>query len=219
MANLVTLNLKDLLKDRIKMQNYCWVCFSSVIGLFSTLYYLGTWIRENNSTKWAEGLRFVQFQKNSCCHRVLKNSPYSVLFGSEPKVGLSSTPLNPSIFDVITTEEELTAELTLSNNDVIDVNSSTDVDDELNVNELKISEPDISDESDDDQQLNIIQQKKANKLLTERIQKTNVIRETARAGQKRQADDFLNNTAKRHKFADLNVGDNVVSKVYSNALH
>ncbi|CAM4890692.1 unnamed protein product [Rotaria socialis] len=69
---------------------------------------LGRWIRENNSNKWTEGLRFVKFQKNSCFHRVLNNSPYAVLFGNQPKLGLSSTCLHPSIFNDITTEEELT---------------------------------------------------------------------------------------------------------------
>ncbi|CAF5167720.1 unnamed protein product, partial [Rotaria magnacalcarata] len=48
---------------------------------------LGTWIPENNSTKWAKGLRFVQFPKNSCFHRVLNNSPYAILFGNQPKLG------------------------------------------------------------------------------------------------------------------------------------
>ncbi|CAF4530271.1 unnamed protein product, partial [Rotaria magnacalcarata] len=48
---------------------------------------LGTWIPETNSTKWAKGLRFVQFPKNSCFHRVLNNSPYAILFGNQPKLG------------------------------------------------------------------------------------------------------------------------------------
>ena len=41
---------------------------------------LATWIRENSCNKWSQGLPFVQFQKNSCHHRVIKHSPYSVLF-------------------------------------------------------------------------------------------------------------------------------------------
>ena len=54
-----------------------------------------------------QGLHSVQFQKNSCHHRVIKYSPYSVLFGHEPKIGLASTSLPSSIFDNVTTEEEL----------------------------------------------------------------------------------------------------------------
>jgi len=167
-------------------------------------------------------LRFVQFQKNSCFHRVLNNSPYAVLFGNEPKLGLSSTSLNPSIFNDITTEEELTNELGILTNDAIDVNSCTSdsEEDELNIDELKIDEPNINDELNDNDQLNITEpNKKNNELLTNRVKRTNDIRETARHGQKRQADEFLQNTAKRHKLADLNVGDNVVSNIYSNTIH
>ncbi|CAF3516224.1 unnamed protein product [Rotaria socialis] len=172
---------------------------------------LGTWIRENNSTKWAEGLRFVQFQKNSCFHRVLNNSPYAVLFGNQPKLGLSSTSLHPSIFNDITTEEELTNELGLLTNDALDVNSSASDSEE---DELKIDEPNINDELKDNDQLNITEQNEKNdELLTNRAKRTNDIRETARQGQKRQADEFLRNTAKRHKLADLNVGDNVLIPV------
>ncbi|CAM4848069.1 unnamed protein product [Rotaria magnacalcarata] len=78
---------------------------------------IGTWIRENQSKKWSHGLRFVQFQKNSCHHRVLQHSPYSVLFGHEPKVGLASTSLPASIYDNLITEEELERELQLPKTD------------------------------------------------------------------------------------------------------
>ncbi|CAF1676613.1 unnamed protein product, partial [Didymodactylos carnosus] len=39
----------------------------------------------------------------------------------------------------------------------------------------------------------------------------NKIRQAAREGQKRQADEFLQRTAKKQKLANFNVGDNVVS--------
>ncbi|CAM4741905.1 unnamed protein product [Rotaria magnacalcarata] len=159
---------------------------------------LGTWIPENNSTKWAKGLRFVQFPKNSCFHRVLNNSPYAILFGNQPKLGLSSTSLHPSIFNDITTEEELTNELGLLTNDAIDVNSCASDSEE---DELKIDEPNINDELKDNDQLNITEQNEKNdELLSNRAKRTNDIRETARQ-------------AKRHKLADLNVGDNVLIPV------
>ncbi|CAF3791028.1 unnamed protein product, partial [Rotaria socialis] len=172
---------------------------------------LGTLTHENNSTKWAEGLRFVQFQKNSGFHRVLNNSPYAVLFGNQPKLGLSSTSLHPSIFNDITTEEELTNELGLLTNDALDVNSCASDSEE---DELKIDEPNINDELKDNDQLNITEQNEKNdELLTNRGKRANDIRETARQGQKRQADEFLRNTPKRHKLADLSVGDNVLIPV------
>jgi len=156
------------------------------------------------------------FKKNSCFHRVLNNSPYSLLFGNQPNFGLSSTSLNPSIFNDITTEEELIDELDILTNDVIDVNSCTSNSEE---DELNIDEPNINDELNDNDQLSMTEQNtKKNELLTKRVKRTNNIRETARQGQKRRADEFLQNTAKRHKLADLNVGDNVVSNIYSNPI-
>ncbi|CAF4145939.1 unnamed protein product, partial [Adineta steineri] len=181
-----------------------------------------TWIHKNNSTKWAEGLRFVQYQKNACFHRILNNSPYAVLFGNESKLGLSSTSLNPSIFNDITTEEELINEFGILTNDVDDVNSCTSdsEQDGLKFNELIIAELndnnqlDNNNKLDDNNVLNIIEQNKNNNdLLTNRVKKTNNIREVGRHGQKRQADEFLQNITKRHKLADLNVGDNVLVPV------
>ncbi|CAF4318766.1 unnamed protein product, partial [Rotaria magnacalcarata] len=53
----------------------------------------------------------------SCHHRVLQHSPYSVLFGHEPKVGLASISLPASIYDNLITEEELEHELQLPKTD------------------------------------------------------------------------------------------------------
>ncbi|CAF4156876.1 unnamed protein product, partial [Rotaria sp. Silwood1] len=91
---------------------------------------------------------------------------------------LSSTSLNPSIFNDITTEEELTNELGILTNDAIDVNSCTSdsEEDELNTDELKIDEPNVNDELDDNDQLNITEQdEKNNELLTNRDKRTNDI--------------------------------------------
>ncbi|CAF4079766.1 unnamed protein product, partial [Adineta steineri] len=75
-------------------------------------------------------------------HPILNNSPYAVLFGNESKLGLSSTSLNPSIFNDITTEEELINEFGILTNDVDDVNSCTSdsEQDGLKFNELIIAE-------------------------------------------------------------------------------
>ncbi|CAF1096962.1 unnamed protein product [Didymodactylos carnosus] len=166
---------------------------------------IGTWIRENSCKKWSQGLRFVQFQKNSCHHRVLKHSPYSVLFGHEPKIGLTSTSLHPSIFDSITTEEELEKELgipAVADQDTIDEGESS------HETEGKGSKNDDEESSgeQDGQDLDM-------SPLNDRIQRTNEIRQDAREGQKRQADQFLQNTFKKQKLANLNVGDNVLVSV------
>ena len=70
---------------------------------------LATWLSENNSTQWSEGLRFIQFQKNRSYHRVIGQSPYKALFGSDPKVRLSSSSVPRDLLPDIQTEEDLQA--------------------------------------------------------------------------------------------------------------
>ncbi|CAC5414153.1 unnamed protein product [Mytilus coruscus] len=70
---------------------------------------LATWLSENNSRQWSEGLRFIQFQKNRSYLRVIGQSPYKALFGSEPKVGLSSSSVPRDLLPDIQTEEDLEA--------------------------------------------------------------------------------------------------------------
>jgi hypothetical protein len=66
-----------------------------------------TWTQENKNSHWSEGLRFVQFQKNRSYHRTIEQSPYKALFGSDPKVGLSSSAIPKELLDTLETEEDL----------------------------------------------------------------------------------------------------------------
>ncbi|XP_049886670.1 KRAB-A domain-containing protein 2-like [Pectinophora gossypiella] len=45
---------------------------------------ISSWLKDKNSTKWSEGLRYVQFMKNRAFHSGIKQSPYKALFGIEP---------------------------------------------------------------------------------------------------------------------------------------
>jgi hypothetical protein len=56
--------------------------------------------------QWSEGLRFVQFQKNRSHHRVINQPPYKVLFGADPKFGLSSS-IPKELLPQLETEEDL----------------------------------------------------------------------------------------------------------------
>jgi len=37
---------------------------------------LATWLQDNRTKKWSEGLKFVQFMKNRSLHSEIKCSPY-----------------------------------------------------------------------------------------------------------------------------------------------
>jgi hypothetical protein len=49
---------------------------------------LATWMRENRSTKWSLGSKFVQLKKNHTYHKGNKKTPYETTFGITISLGL-----------------------------------------------------------------------------------------------------------------------------------
>ena len=70
---------------------------------------LVAWLGDNDCTDWPIGLKFVQFAKNTSYHSGIKQSPYSALFGIEPRVGLRSTALPNEILERMVSEDDLIA--------------------------------------------------------------------------------------------------------------
>ena len=70
---------------------------------------LAAWMTDNNTQDWSLGLRFVQNMKNSSYHSGIKCTPYSAMFGTEPKVGLTSSSLPSEIIERLQTEDDLLA--------------------------------------------------------------------------------------------------------------
>ncbi|XP_068235771.1 KRAB-A domain-containing protein 2-like [Palaemon carinicauda] len=68
---------------------------------------LKIWMYENQSSRWTIGVHFVQWQINISEHETIKTSPFKVMFGMEPKVGLASTVIPPNMLGNIRTEEYL----------------------------------------------------------------------------------------------------------------
>ncbi|XP_070175356.1 uncharacterized protein [Littorina saxatilis] len=69
---------------------------------------LTTWAIDNDTTKWAEGLRFVQLQKNSSPHRNLNNrTPLEVFCGRKKTSGLERTCLPKEVIARLEKEEDL----------------------------------------------------------------------------------------------------------------
>lgn len=74
---------------------------------------LSRWLEANNTNKWSEGLKFVQFIKNREYDSGLNCSPYEAMFGLKLKFGLKAS-LPPETLLSINTEEDL--ELYLKSN-------------------------------------------------------------------------------------------------------
>lgn len=68
---------------------------------------LATWLTDNKTNKWSEGLKFVQFMKNRSLHHGIKCSPYEAMFGTRAKIGLKSTSLPESIIHKLKSDEDL----------------------------------------------------------------------------------------------------------------
>lgn len=85
---------------------------------------LATWLTDNRTKKWSEGLKFIQFMKNRSLHSGIKCSPYEAMFGTKAKIGLKSTLLPINIISDLRTEEDLETALNSisttsnSNNDI-----------------------------------------------------------------------------------------------------
>lgn len=62
---------------------------------------------DNQTNKWSEGVRFVQFMKNRAYHSAIKRSPYEAMFGCPAKVGLSSSIIPQGILHSLKNEEDL----------------------------------------------------------------------------------------------------------------
>jgi len=61
----------------------------------------------NNTTKWSEGLRFVQAMKNRTYHEGIKCSPYEAMFGVPMQLGIANSVLPRNLTIKMTTEEDL----------------------------------------------------------------------------------------------------------------
>ncbi|CAF1109465.1 unnamed protein product [Brachionus calyciflorus] len=94
-------------------------------------------MRENKSTKWTLGLKFVQLQKNHSHHSGIKCTPYKALFGIETPLGLSSTSIPIEEWSKLSSTKQLfetvgyeapEADLCpdLSDNDDVDVFNSSE---------------------------------------------------------------------------------------------
>ena len=70
---------------------------------------LVAWLSDNNSKDWTTGIKFVQFQNNSAYHSGIKCSPYSAMFGSEARIGLTSSSLPNELMSTIESEADLFA--------------------------------------------------------------------------------------------------------------
>ena len=72
---------------------------------------LACWMRENDTTKWADGLRCVQWQKNNRLHSGIGRTPFNAMFGEHRYSDTNGNALPDEVWATLTTEEDLTVAL------------------------------------------------------------------------------------------------------------
>jgi hypothetical protein len=68
---------------------------------------LTAWLADNKTTKWSDGLKYVQVKKNRSFHRGINRSPYEAMFGCPQRIGLADSDVPTDLLETVTSEEDL----------------------------------------------------------------------------------------------------------------
>ena len=68
---------------------------------------LGGWMKTNNTKHWSVGCKIVQWRVNTQHHSTLKDTPYHLVYGMHPRVGISNLPISQSVLKNLVTEAQL----------------------------------------------------------------------------------------------------------------
>ena len=69
---------------------------------------ISNWMNENKLTNWAQALPFIQWRCNTQIHRGIGNrTPYHLMFGQHPQVGISNLPIDKSLLKDLATEMDV----------------------------------------------------------------------------------------------------------------
>ena len=69
---------------------------------------ISNWMHENQSMHWAQALPFIQWRCNTQIHRGIgERTPYHLMFGQHPQVGISNLPIDKSLLKDLATEMDV----------------------------------------------------------------------------------------------------------------
>lgn len=69
---------------------------------------ISNWMHENKSKHWAQSLPFIQWRCNTQIHRGIGNrTPYHLMFGQHPQIGISNLPIAPNMLAGLATEMDV----------------------------------------------------------------------------------------------------------------
>ena len=63
------------------------------------------WTHDNKSTHWVQSIPLIQWCYNTQVHRGIDGqTPYHLMFGQHPQVGISNLPIAPNLLSTLATE-------------------------------------------------------------------------------------------------------------------
>jgi hypothetical protein len=66
------------------------------------------WVDETNDINhWSVGCKLVQWRVNTQYHRTLKDTPYHLVYGMHPRVGIFNLPISQRVLLNLVTEAQL----------------------------------------------------------------------------------------------------------------
>ena len=68
---------------------------------------LGGWMKTNATNHWSIGCKIVQWRINTQHHSTVKDTPYHLVYGMHPRVGISNLPLSDTVLTKLLTEAQL----------------------------------------------------------------------------------------------------------------
>ena len=68
---------------------------------------LAGWMKTNNSKHWSIGCKLVQWRVNTQHHRTINDTPYHLVYGQHPRIGISNLPISDDVMKNLVTEAQL----------------------------------------------------------------------------------------------------------------
>jgi hypothetical protein len=68
---------------------------------------LSGWMKTNKSKHWSVGCKIVQWRVNTQFHSTIKDTPYHLVYGMHPRVGISNLPISPCVLSNLVDEAQL----------------------------------------------------------------------------------------------------------------
>nr|XP_022920129.1 uncharacterized protein LOC111428710 [Onthophagus taurus] len=166
-------------------------------------------MQENETTKWAEGLRFVQLKKNRSFHRGIQRTPYEAMFGIPLVNGLKDSNLPLEIVEKLHDEDDIyRLESSVGRNieQVVSEKSDSEFQNSDGGNEKDVQESfPINYSKNDDVEEELLRNNEI------RLKSINQHRSHSIACLKKQATEMLQQSCS--KFPKIEIGQNVLVKI------